>query len=177
MTSAPLEIRPVAFDVPEASAMIAALQDYYATVYDGPDPSPVEPAEFAPPEGAFFVGYLDGTPVAMGGWRHVGATPGIDAAQPAEIKRMYVAETARGRGLARQMLAHLELTAAAAGADMMVLSTGPAQPEAIALYRSSGYVDVVQFGFFAAYEQAVHLGKRLDVGSTLSEPRAAGTAR
>ena len=57
----------------------------------------------------------------------------------AEIKRMYVAPAGRRTGLARAMLAHLETTALAAGADVMVLETGTEQPEAIALYESSGY--------------------------------------
>ena len=46
------------------------------------------------------------------------------------------------------MLAHLEATAAEAGADVMVLETGLAQPEAIALYASSGYEPVEGFGYY-----------------------------
>ena len=52
---------------------------------------------------------------------------------------MYVVPAARAPGLARTMLAHLERTAAAAGAEAMILETGTAQPEAMALYESSGY--------------------------------------
>jgi hypothetical protein len=43
----------------------------------------------------------------------------------------------------------------------MVLETGIMQPEAIALYRSSGYADVEPFGHYAGAEQSVHLGKQL----------------
>ncbi len=66
----------------------------------------------------------------------------------AEIKRMYVTHARRGEGLARLMLAHLEQTAAAAGAEVMVLETGTAQPEAIGLYVSGGYVSIPSFGHY-----------------------------
>jgi hypothetical protein len=46
------------------------------------------------------------------------------------------------------MLAHLEQTARAAGAVVMVLETGLGQPEAIALYESSGYTPIPGFGFY-----------------------------
>ena len=61
---------------------------------------------------------------------------------------MYVAPAARARGLARRMLAHLEQTAGAAGAEVMILETGTAQPEAIALYESSGYTPIPSFGHY-----------------------------
>ena len=53
----------------------------------------------------------------------------------------------RGAGVARRMLAHLEATAAESGYDALVLETGLRQPEAIALYESSGYVPVPGFGY------------------------------
>ena len=66
----------------------------------------------------------------------------------AELKRMYVAPAARGRGFARLLLAELERTASVAGARRMVLETGTRQPEAIALYRSSGYRPMPRFGIY-----------------------------
>jgi ribosomal protein S18 acetylase RimI-like enzyme len=50
--------------------------------------------------------------------------------------------------MARRMLAHLEATAAAAGAEVMILETGTAQPEAMSLYESSGYVRIESFGHY-----------------------------
>ena len=61
---------------------------------------------------------------------------------------MYVAPAQRGAGHARTMLAHLEATAREAGAEVMVLETGTAQPEAIALYESSGYTAIASFGYY-----------------------------
>jgi hypothetical protein len=46
------------------------------------------------------------------------------------------------------VLAHLERTAAEAGAEAMILETGLAQPEAIALYESSGYTRIPSFGYY-----------------------------
>ena len=61
---------------------------------------------------------------------------------------MYVTPGARGLGIARRMLAHLEADAAAHGAEVAILETGLAQPEAIALYESSGYTPIPAFGYY-----------------------------
>jgi ribosomal protein S18 acetylase RimI-like enzyme len=97
----------------------------------------------------------------MGGWRFRPDVFRLGGVRLAEIKRMYVAPSGRRRGLARGVLAHLERTAAQAGADVMVLETGIAQPEAIALYTSSGYVPVEKFGHYAWSPKSRCYGKRL----------------
>jgi len=74
---------------------------------------------------------------------------------------MYVASNARRTGLATQILDHLESTARAAGADLMVLETGIEQPEAIALYLRSGYRPVMSFGHYKWSEKARNYGKPL----------------
>lgn len=140
------------FDHPDAVALIAEVQQEYVVRYGDVDQTTVSPDQFAPPRGLFLVGHHDGLPVACGGWR----VHGEDAA---ELKRMYVRPSARGLGLARAMLAELERTAAAAGRRRLVLETGLGQPEAIALYRSSGYAEVPRFGYYADQPTAVHLGK------------------
>jgi GNAT superfamily N-acetyltransferase len=122
--------------------------------YDGEgDTSPIDATEFVAPNGLFVIVYNEGVPVGMGGWRRHG--------QDGEIKRMFVRESARGRGIARELLTHLERTAAAAGITRLVLETGLAQPEAIGLYRSAGYTDVEPFGHYVGYADSVHLGKSL----------------
>ena len=141
------EIRQVGYRHPDADLLNEAVQEEYVVRYGGRDETPLDPLMFEPPAGSFFVGYLDGVPVATGAWRrsHVLA---LGATATAEVKRMYVAPAGRGRGLARRMLAHLEATAAAAGADAVVLETGLRQPEAISLYESSGYTPVAPFGYY-----------------------------
>ena len=61
---------------------------------------------------------------------------------------MFVVAAHRGRGHARAVLAELERSAAAAGRRRTVLDTGTRQPEAIALYTSSGYVPMTTLGVY-----------------------------
>jgi GNAT superfamily N-acetyltransferase len=146
-------IKPVGYTDPDASKLIAAVQQEYVVRYGGRDGTPVDPADFTPPTGLFLVARLDGVPAGSGGWRSHGSD--------AEIKRMYVVADFRGKGIARAILAELERTAAAAGHSRVVLETGRAQPEAIALYASSGYEPIAPFGYYADAPGAVHLGKSL----------------
>lgn len=141
----------VPYGHPDVLRLVEEVQAIYVERYGGPDETPLDPLMFEPPTGSFFVGYLDGEPVASGAWRRTTAArvPGLgpDAAV-AEVKRMYVAPRAQRRGLARRVLAHLEATAAASGVVALVLETGLAQPEAIALYESAGYTPIDGFGHY-----------------------------
>ncbi len=85
----------------------------------------------------------------------------LDPGRVVELKRMYVRPASRGRGHARTVLAHLENTAARAGAGRIVLETGAPQHDAVALYRSSGYRPIAAFGHYADSPLSVPLGKRL----------------
>jgi len=158
-----MEIRQVRFTHVDALRLIEAVQAEHVHRYGGPDATPLDPSMFDAPEGAFFVGYVDGLPVAMGGWRFRSDVIAFGRLRPAEIKRMYVASNARRTGLATQILDHLESTASDAGADLMVLETGIEQPEAIALYLLSGYEPVVAFGHYKWSERSRYYGKPLGV--------------
>lgn len=133
---------------PDAAVLVEEVQEEYVRRYGGRDETPIDPSYFEEPLGAFFVGYLDDKPSVTGAWRRRGDVVFEGTSETAEIKRMYVAPRARHLGLARAMLAHLESTAHAAGAEVMVLETGLRQPEAISLYESAGYVPVPGFGFY-----------------------------
>ncbi len=148
-----MRIEVVRYDAPDAAELIEEVQQEYVTRYGNRDGAPIDPAEFEPPKGLFLVGYLDGAPVVCGGWRSHGGD--------AEVKRMYVRTAARRLGLARAMLAELERTARAAGHTRMILETGQKQPEAVALYHSSGYTDITPFGHYADRPLSIHLGKDL----------------
>ena len=111
--------------------------------YGSGDDTPVEPGEFDPPRGGFLVAYLDGEPVGCVGWRGHGEDGGT-----AELKRMYVAPAARGRGVARGLLAAVEQDAAGHGRKRMILECGLRQPEAIALYQACGYHRIEDFGHY-----------------------------
>ena len=147
-----LRIERVDYGHPDAMQLIAEVQAEYVVRYGGPDKTPLDPLMFVPPLGSFFVGYLplDRTerPAATGAWRVHDDVEAFGTRRTAEIKRMYVVPPARAAGLARRVLAHLETTAAAEGAEAMILETGTAQPEAIALYTSSGYEPIPSFGYY-----------------------------
>ena len=91
--------------------------------------------ELLPPAGALLVGYEDGEAVACGAVRVI--APGI-----AEVKRMFVAPALRGRGLGRALLDALERTAVELGCDVARLDSTEPLAEAMALYRSAGYVEI-----------------------------------
>ena len=88
----------------------------------------------------------------------------------AEIKRMFVAESARGRGLSRVLLAGVENLARRDGVEVLRLVTGTEQPEAMALYSSSGYAPIPGFGYWSDELDARFFEKRL-------RPAAAGAGR
>ena len=149
LDSHPLGIVAVSFRDPDVQAMVVQVQAEYTLLYGGPDDSLVDDGLLDPPHGAFFVGYVDGVPVAMGGWRRRSDVHALGRSESAEIKRMYVAASARRRGHARRVLAHLEAAAREAGAGLMVLETGTMQPEAIAMYEAAGYERIGDFGYYS----------------------------
>jgi len=147
-------LEPHPFDHPQSVQLIDELQAEYLVRYGTPDETPIDPGEFDPPAGQFLIGVLNGDPVAIGGWRQL--RPGV-----AEIKRMYVVKQARGLGLARRMLAALESAVATRGFEQVILMTGTEQPEAIALYESSGYESAEAYGIYAGEPNARFYQKRL----------------
>jgi GNAT superfamily N-acetyltransferase len=90
------------------------------------------------PAGLFVVATLRGEPVGCGGLK-------LHGRRPAELKRMWVAPTTRGLGLGRRLLAGLEALAREHGVRTLHLETNRNLPEAIALYRSSGWREVDAF--------------------------------
>jgi GNAT superfamily N-acetyltransferase len=160
-----MDIRRTPFTDPVAQALVAELQQEFVVRYGNPDETPLDPAQFDAPSGAFFVGWVDlgggSEPVSTGAWRLRPDVTALGGRVAAEVKRMYVVPRAQRRGLARLMLAHLESTAAEAGADVMVLEMGLAQPEAIALYEASGYVPVEGFGYYRDSPTVRYFGRRL----------------
>jgi DNA-binding MarR family transcriptional regulator/GNAT superfamily N-acetyltransferase len=96
------------------------------------------PHEVRPPAGEFFVAYLHGEAVGCGAVKHH-----EDA--PAEIKRMWIAPSARGLGLGRRLLGRLETCARAGGARVAHIETSAVLVEALSLYRSTGWVEVPAF--------------------------------
>jgi ribosomal protein S18 acetylase RimI-like enzyme len=161
---AELRIEQVPFTHPDVRDLDDRVQAEYVVRYGGQDATVFDAAQFEPPDGAFFVGYRDDEPVLMGGWRFRPDVSRLDAVRAVEVKRMYVVPSARRSGLARLMLAHLEATARTAGADAVLLETGTAQPEAMALYESAGYQRVEPFGHYREFPNNRCYGRLLGGG-------------
>ncbi|TDC12858.1 GNAT family N-acetyltransferase [Streptomyces sp. 8K308] len=155
-----MNIRIVRFDHPDAVKLNDEVQAEYAERYEGEgDITPLDAEMFVSPRGVYLLMYDEsGRPIGTGGWRAQDAAGEEGYADgDAEIKRMFVVREARGKGLSRVILARLEEDARAAGRKRMVLETGTAQPEAVALYRSSGYVlvpDAEKFGLYRESESS-----------------------
>jgi DNA-binding MarR family transcriptional regulator/GNAT superfamily N-acetyltransferase len=101
----------------------------------GFDPAHISPGDYRRPNGLMLLATLAGEPVGCGAlWFHPG--------EPPDIKRMWVSPQARGLGLGRRLLAELE---ARVEGDVIRLETNRALSEAIAMYRSAGYVEIEPF--------------------------------
>ncbi|MFF8412074.1 GNAT family N-acetyltransferase [Streptomyces omiyaensis] len=159
-----MRIQPTPYDHPDAVKLQDEVQAEYVVRYGDAegDATPLDPSMFVPPLGLYLLAY-DGLerPVASGAWRRQDENEEGYADGDAELKRMYVIPEARGLGLARRLLALLEEDARAAGRTRMVLETGTAQPEAIALYASSGYEPCAKFGHYRHHEASRCFAKPL----------------
>lgn len=134
MRDEPLLIETTADD-PVALTLFALQEAEVMRRYGGDDPGPRPPAD---------------APVLL---LHVGEEAlGCVALAPdgarGEIKRMFVTEGARGRGYSRVLLDGVERLARSRGVEVLQLVTGTQQPEAMALYASSGYSPIPGFGYW-----------------------------
>jgi putative acetyltransferase len=72
---------------------------------------------------------------------------------------MFVSPAARGRRLGRRLLEQIEAIAAERGATKLRLETGDRQPEALALYASSGFVEIGPFGKYGPDPLSIFMEK------------------
>jgi GNAT superfamily N-acetyltransferase len=138
-----LEFRLCPVDEEPAAALVQAMRDEMAALYDGleldaADMPKAGPGELGPPDGAFVVGFEDDVAVCCGGIKRL-----PDGA--CEVKRMFVSAEARGRGVARALLGELERQARDRGYTVARLDTGPRQQHAQRMYERAGYVAIENF--------------------------------
>lgn len=142
MATSPLSIDAADPSGREAQACIQAYFDELrARFEEGFDPAQTvsaEPEELVPPAGRFVLARLDGVAVGCAGLK-------IHAGGIGELKRMWVAPSVRGRGIAQRLLESLEALAAAAGVDVLRLDSNRSLVEAHALYRRNGYVEIAPY--------------------------------
>lgn len=104
------------------------------------------------------VAYSGGEAVGCGAIREY-------AAGVAEIKRMFVRVERRQRGVAKSILSELEMWATELNFSECILETGIKQPEAIALYRKSGYEIIPSYGQYLNVENSVCMRKLISIES------------
>ncbi|WP_315783328.1 GNAT family N-acetyltransferase [Bradyrhizobium sp. SZCCHNPS1003] len=138
----------------DVADLIAEANAYLRTLYPAESNHPVDAHALSVPGAAFFAARRDGTLLGSIALRLIG--PGH-----AEIKRLFVRETARGCGLGRRLLMTLEDEAQGRGLGRVSLEVGIRQPQAIQLYRSSGYQDCGPFGIYRLDPLSLFMTKRL----------------
>jgi ribosomal protein S18 acetylase RimI-like enzyme len=135
----------VRLEAPDSAVARWCLDEYFRelsarfeTGFDPDRSNTASNAEMTPPAGYLVVAWLEDRPVGCGGLRLCEAGTG-------EIKRMWTAPEARGRGVARKVLRTLEAKARERGLEKLRLETNRTLLEAQALYRKEGYQEVERF--------------------------------
>jgi len=102
----------------------------------------------------YIVAYVEGIAVGCGSFR-------VYNEDTVEIKRMFVQSLHRGWGIASLILAALESWAAENRFSSCILETGYNQPEAIALYKKSGYTVIANYGPYENVQNSICMRKNL----------------
>lgn len=78
-----------------------------------------------------------------------------------EIKRMYTKPESRGKGVASQILAELEIWAAEENYSFAILETGEKQTDAISLYQTKGYAVIPNYGQYENIDNSICMQKNI----------------
>src|SRR6202171_6024739 len=142
LTATGVEVTPVDPGHPHAqhclNAYFVELDRRFDKGFDPVQSISADEDELRPPAGLMLVATLRGDPIGCGALK-------FHDNEPAELKRMWVTDSARGLGIGRRLLSELEKHAAKQGALAVRLETNKTLVEAISLYRSAGYVEVARF--------------------------------
>ncbi len=151
-------LAPVAVDPtsPGARRLIALSDAYMSELYPAESNHFESPEALAQPHVRFVGIHAAGELIACGGARLMD-----DDDLYGEVKRVYVLPEHRGSGLARSIMAALEFQLMREGFALARLETGVAQPEALRLYRTLGYVERAPFGAYRPDPLSVVMEKRL----------------
>ena len=151
-----ISVRRGSIGSPAVQALISALNAEIAKRYPEENANffRLDAGEIAPGHGAFLVATVDGEVVGCG------AVRSLDDAD-AEIKRMYVMPSFRGRGIGRALLGALEGEARSLGATRLVLETGERMPEAVAFYERAGFTVIPPFDEYVGARLSLCMGKEL----------------
>jgi putative acetyltransferase len=135
-----IELAPTATD--DVRTLISELDRTLAAEYSPEQRHGLALAAIFQPHICFFLARLNGAAVGCGGVALF--------ADFAEVKRMYLRESARGRGVAQALLTRIETAAREAGHFLLRLETGERQPAALKFYARAGFQSCGAFGDYAA---------------------------
>jgi putative acetyltransferase len=138
----------------EVEALLRRSDAHAMALYPPESNHLVDVDALAKPSVRFFVARLDGKAVGCGGLV-------LGKEGKAEIKRMFVDQAARGKGVGRAILQAIEDAARREKLRMIRLETGTSSREALSLYRSFGYRERGPFGAYQPDPLSVFLQKRL----------------
>jgi GNAT superfamily N-acetyltransferase len=152
-----VDIRRSTLASPDAVRLIAALNAELTSTFPEPGAThfSLSDRQLVAGDGAFLIAYLNGVAVGCGAVRRLDATT-------AEIKRMYVDPSVRGRGIGRALVEALEREARLVGVTKIVLETGTRLAPAIKLYESMGYGPIPLYGeYLSSPDTSLCFGKTL----------------
>ncbi|MBA3961291.1 MAG: GNAT family N-acetyltransferase [Chthoniobacterales bacterium] len=152
-----LAIAPADSFAPESLRLAGALWAELSTIYPEQTAPPFPPRDIVGERAVFMVASLGEKAIGCGAVRPFPDGP----PEIAEVRRMYVAPEARGRGVAAAILRALEDWARARNYALMRLETGARQPIAIHLYERVGYYRIPSYGHHAEDPLALCFEKHL----------------
>jgi putative acetyltransferase len=144
----------------EVSTLVAELDQILSAEYAAEQRHGLALDAIFKPSLRFFVARLNGAVVGCGG---AALFPDF-----AEVKRMYVRDVARGRGVAQALLARIERETCGAGLTLLRLETGVRQTAALRLYRRAGFQICEPFGAYATMGTASRCHQCLPAEATRS---------
>lgn len=150
-----VEVREVPVGDAHALRLIGESEAELASIYPPELRYALSPEQLMDIGARFVVATVDGVAMGCSG---VALFEGY-----AELKRIFTNRAARGRGVAKAIVAALEEIAKGAGLSVVRLETGLASPEAIALYKRLGYREIGPFGEYEENGSSVFMEK--DVAS------------
>lgn len=144
---------------PDIIALLDASDQYHAALYPSESNHLVGIDSLMTPESRFLVARSrDGQALGCGALL-LSEDTGIVTA---ELKRMWVDPATRGSGLGGRLLDALQSAAIQEGASVLRLETGINQPEAIGLYRASGFLERGPFGSYVADPLSIFMEKAVN---------------
>ncbi len=139
---------------PAAHSMMAALWEEIQLRYGFEAPMPFSSEAFTGPRSGFWLAFVNDEPVGS-----IAISPLSD--REAELDMMYVAPSARGTGIAHELLMQLETFAREKNFELIKLRTGTPQPEALRFYEKEGFRLTPVYGRWIGDDTALCLEKKL----------------